>query len=59
MPDPPLSIDSLARKTAMHCRRVIQSCLREEEWRDADNEFYEIIRRALLELLQNDNPSQA
>jgi len=57
MTDPPLSVDSLARKTAIQCRHVIESCLREEEWRDAD-EFYEIIRQALLELFQNDSPSQ-
>lgn len=45
-------IEAMARKAARRCRHVIQSCLREEEWRDADNEFYEIIQQALLGLLQ-------
>jgi hypothetical protein len=33
----------LARELARRCRRVIQACLREEEWRDADQEFTRII----------------
>lgn len=45
-------IEAMARKAARQCRHVIQSCLREEEWRDADNEFHEIIRQAFLDLLQ-------
>jgi len=48
-------MDSLARKAATQCRHVIQSCLREEEWRDADDEFYEIIRQAFSELIRKDN----
>lgn len=35
----------LARK----CRHVIQAVLREEEWADADLEFYRIIRKGLEE----------
>lgn len=34
---------SLARNLGRGCRRVIQSCLREEEWGDADEEFARII----------------
>lgn len=33
----------LAWEMARSCRRVIQTCLREEEWRDADEEFARII----------------
>jgi hypothetical protein len=32
---------------AVRCRRVVQVCLREEEWIDADREFYQIIREEL------------
>ncbi|HVX12080.1 MAG TPA: hypothetical protein VHC22_12940 [Pirellulales bacterium] len=40
----------LARRLARACRRVIQACLREEEWRDADEEFYDVILAGLREL---------
>jgi hypothetical protein len=50
----PLGLESLAEERqkrreelGMHlaeeCRYIIQGCLREEEWQDADQEFYEII----------------
>jgi len=32
---------------ARRCRHVIQACLREEEWGDADFEFYMIIREGV------------
>jgi hypothetical protein len=32
---------------ARECRSIVQSCLREEEWRDADREFFEVIRAGL------------
>ena len=35
-----------AWRAARDCRYVVQGCLREEEWRDADLEFYEVIRQA-------------
>ena len=35
-----------ARRAASDCRYVIQGCLREEEWRDAEEEFYEVILEA-------------
>ncbi len=31
-----------AIRIARRCRYVIQGCLREEEWADADREFYRI-----------------
>ncbi|WP_165064024.1 hypothetical protein [Paludisphaera rhizosphaerae] len=34
-------------RMARRCRRVVQACLREEEWGDADREFYSIIREGL------------
>ena len=37
----------LAMRLARQCRRIVQACLREEEWGDADREFYEIIRQGL------------
>jgi len=35
-----------AWRAARDCRHVVQGCLREEEWRDADLEFYDVIREA-------------
>jgi hypothetical protein len=42
-------LKQVALRMARRCRHIIQGCLREEEWRDADTEFYAII----LEELQN------
>jgi hypothetical protein len=36
-----------AIRIARRCRYVIQGCLREEEWADADGEFYRICREEL------------
>jgi hypothetical protein len=36
-----------AVRLAVQCRRIVQACLREEEWLDADREFYLIIRAGL------------
>ena len=36
-----------AVRLAVRCRRIVQACLREEEWIDADREFYLIIREGL------------
>jgi hypothetical protein len=41
------TIHSLSIRLAKQCRNVVQSCLREEEWRDCDLEFYKIIRAGL------------
>ena len=45
-----------AIRIALRCRHVIQVCLREEEWPDADREFYRIIRQGLEEFLAGRNP---
>jgi hypothetical protein len=37
----------LAVRLAVACRRIVQACLREEEWVEADREFYFIIRAGL------------
>jgi hypothetical protein len=34
-------------RIARRCRHIIQACLREEEWGDADREFYRICREEL------------
>jgi len=39
----------LALRMARACRRVVQGCLREEEWRDADEEFCRVIVAGLKE----------
>jgi len=36
-----------AIRIARRCRHVIQACLREDEWADADREFYRICREEL------------
>lgn len=48
-----------AIRIARRCRHVIQAVLREEEWMDADLEFYRIAREELEGLRANDgnNPS--
>lgn len=38
----------LALRLARQCRRVVQCCLREEEWAEADREFAAIIAVGLL-----------
>lgn len=40
----------LAQRMARACRHVIQGCLREEEWIDADEAFFAIISAGLKEL---------
>jgi hypothetical protein len=41
------AVHELALRLARRCRHIIQACLREEEWQDADREFYLIIREGL------------
>jgi hypothetical protein len=43
-------------RIAQRCRHIIQACLREEEWRDADREFYRVAREE-LERLRRDGQS--
>lgn len=39
----------LARRLARQCRAIVQSCLREEEWLDAEDEFAKVILAGLQE----------
>ncbi len=48
----------LAIRLARACRNVVQACLREEEWRLADEEFYKVIRSG-LEQVKSSNPTDA
>ena len=43
-------IEQLARSLAHRCRSIVQCCLREEEWIDADGEFFAIIQEGLQEV---------
>jgi hypothetical protein len=36
-----------AVRLAVQCRRIVQAVLREEEWIEADREFYTVIREGL------------
>lgn len=49
MPNRPASpeIHEAAIRIARRCRHIIQACLREEEWGDADHEFYLVARQEL------------
>ena len=40
----------VAIRIARRCRFTVQTCLREEEWGDADREFYRICREELAAL---------
>jgi hypothetical protein len=40
-------MDEAAWRMAQECRGIVQTCLREEEWHDADQEFFRIISRGL------------
>lgn len=41
------ALREVAMRIAVRCRWVVQACLREEEWADADREFYLIVREEL------------
>jgi hypothetical protein len=45
------AVHAAAIRIARRCRFTIQACLREEEWGDADREFYGIAREELEALL--------
>jgi hypothetical protein len=40
-------VHAMAIRMARACRNIIQAVLREEEWGEADREFYLIIREGL------------
>lgn len=47
---PPTDLDALAMRLARECRRIVQACLREDEWIDADEEFARVIRKGLKQI---------
>jgi hypothetical protein len=57
MPNQPAlpEIHEAAIRIARRCRHIVQACLREEEWGDADREFY-LIARQELEALEERRP---
>lgn len=42
-----VTTDEAAWRMAQECRRVVQPCLHEEEWHDADREFFRVIMLGL------------
>jgi len=40
--------EEMSWQIAQRCRAVIQTCLREEEWSDADREFFRIINEEIV-----------
>jgi hypothetical protein len=42
--------DKMAWRIAQECRGIVQACLREEEWQDADREFFDVIANGIAEL---------
>lgn len=40
-------VHELAIRIARRCRFLVQACLREEEWADADQEFYRVCREEI------------
>lgn len=40
-------VHELAVRLARQCRSIVQAWLREEEWGEADREFYKVIRDGL------------
>jgi hypothetical protein len=50
MARPEGEIAATARRLARACRHVVQACLREEEWADADEEFERVILAGIQEL---------
>lgn len=47
-----------AKQMSRQCRHIVQGCLREEEWLDADAEFYAVIMHGLQELWAREGRSQ-
>ena len=41
------STHETAIRIARRCRHIVQACLRDEEWADADREFYRVCREEL------------
>ena len=49
-------IHKAACRIAVRCRNIVQACLREEEWHEADREFYRIAREVLEEFERRPGP---
>jgi hypothetical protein len=45
----------LAARLATRCRWIIQACLREEEWQDAADEFFDVILEGLQHVNGNNH----
>lgn len=41
--------EKLAWRLAKECRSIVQGCLREEEWLDAEREFFAVIQTGLMD----------
>jgi hypothetical protein len=48
------AIHETATRIARRCRSVIQGCLREEEWREADREFYRVAKEEIERSIQKE-----
>jgi hypothetical protein len=44
-------IDELSWRLAQECRTTVQACLREEEWEDAEREFFLRIQNGIQSLV--------
>ena len=51
-------VHQLAIRLARACRHIVQACLREEEWGEADREFYKIIRPGLEDMQRSEPPGK-
>jgi hypothetical protein len=45
-------LPAAALRMARRCRHIVQGCLREEEWADADAEFYSVILEELQQVVR-------
>lgn len=50
------NLHEFALQIARRCRQIIQGCLREEEWHDADEEFCAVILAELRQLQERHGP---
>jgi hypothetical protein len=49
-------VHALAIRLARACRSIVQACLREEEWGEADREFYLVILEGLEDFQKGEKP---
>jgi hypothetical protein len=48
LPQGPPDTREIAWQLAQQCRSIVQACLREEEWQDADREFCDVISQGII-----------